>query len=756
MTETAELLNQLNQDTRSLFQERQVIMSFGGFLDRLRISPSKMIRNSSQYLFDTFGHFGKSESQPDALHTRWKIFDYGTERHVSIIGSEAVQDEIYKTLASFNRQGFPNKLILLHGPNGSAKSSIIESLAHALQRYSLTDEGAVYRFNWIFPTDKSLVNKAMGSSGPIGFLGDREGEAALKTDSFAFLEESRVASKIHSEFKENPLFLIPMPQREAWLREWISHEQGCKPEDVELPPHITLPGLSKRNQLIFENLLSAYDGDLGKVLRHVQVERFFYSRQYRIGIGTVEPQMSIDAYEKQLTMDRNIANLPPVLHNISFHEAGGPLIEANRGILEFSDMLKRPIEAFKYLLSSVEKGTLNLPSSTANLDIVFFSSTNEKHLDAFKTIPDFASFRSRFELVTAPYLLRPSLEEKIYTHDVRSLSKSKPVTPHSVRLLCLWAVMTRLKQPNPEYYNSKYRSLISRLDPRTKIKLYDGESLAPSFKPQEEAAFRELKAEITEEYQNVVAYEGRFGASPREVRSILYRAVQNKKHSTLTPMAIFDELERLVKDRTVYEFLQLEPRGKYHQPTEFIKAIKQAFAEVFEREVTQSMTLVEEGEYEAMLKRYVDHVVASVKKERIYNKITGKSEEPSEKVMAELEKIINVTGSIERHRESILGRIAAYRIDHPNEEIVIVGVFHDYLQAIMDHYYHERQKVVDDNFRVMLSLDTDAEQNFKEAEIKLAKTTFENLESRFGYDRLSATESLKFLMSFKTSKAQNL
>ena len=46
----------------------------------------------------------------------------------------------------------------------------------------------------------------------------------------------------------------------------------------------------------------------------------------------------------------------------------------------------------------------------------------------------------------------------------------------------------------------------------------------------------------------------------------------------------------------VYEFLQLEPRGKYHQPAEFIGYIKQDFCENFEREVTNSMRLVEEEE----------------------------------------------------------------------------------------------------------------------------------------------------------------
>jgi predicted Ser/Thr protein kinase len=449
-------------------------------------------------------------------------------------------------------------------------------------------------------------------------------------------------------------------------------------------------------------------------------------------------------------MDRSIANLPPVLHNISFHEAEGPLIEANRGILEFADMLKRPIEAFKYLLSTVEKGSLNLPSSTTHLDVVMFASTNEKHLDAFKTIPDFASFRSRFELVTAPYLLRPSLEAKIYEQDMKALSRTKPITPHSLELLCLWAVMTRLKQPNPDYYDSKYRALVSRIDPRSKIRLYEGQSLLPLFKPQEEALLRELRFTIQEEYQNVVAYEGRFGASPREIRSILYRAIQNTRYSTLTPMAIFDELDRLVKDRTVYEFLQLEPRGKYHQPQEFITICKRDFADIFEKEVAASMTLVEEDQYETLLNRYIENVVAQLKREKLYSKGTGSYEAPNENLMRDIEKILKISGPIEKHRESLLGRIAAFKIDHPTESIVVGKIFHEYLDTIRGHYYEERKVMVDVNYRVMLSLGTDEAKKFKEEEIALAESTFTNLAARYGYQREAATESLKFLLSFRS------
>jgi serine protein kinase len=750
MTEVDDLLHQLNQESRTQFQERQVILSFSGFLNRLRERPSRMVRNAAQYIYDTFHHFGSTEISQDD-QTRWKIFDLGTHKNVPIIGSEGVQDEIYKIITGFVRQGYSNKLLMMHGPNGSAKTSIVETIAHAMQRYSETDDGAVYRFNWIFPTDKSLTAKAAGSHGPIGFVSESEGYSALKEESFAFLEEGKIASKIPSEYKENPVYLIPLPHRETLLRRWLAVEQDIAEAEVEIPQNLMMAGLSKRNQLIFENLLAAYDGDLGKVLRHVQVERFYYSKQYRVGVSTVEPQMAIDAYEKQLTMDKNIANLPPVLHNISFHEAEGPLIEANRGILEFSDMLKRPIEAFKYLLSTVEKGTANLPSSTAPLDIVFFATTNEKHLDAFKTIPDFASFRSRFELLTAPYLLRPSLEARIYEQDLKVLRKNKAIAPHTIESLCLWAAMTRLKQPNPDYYETKYRALLSRLDPRSKVKLYEGESLHPTFKPQEEAQLYELRKAICDEYQNVVAYEGRFGASPREIRSILYRAVQNKNHETLTPMAIFEELERLVKDRTVYEFLQLEPRGKYHQPHEFIAVCRKDFIEVFEREASSAMTLVDELQYEALFARYIENVVAQLKKERVYNKNIGSYEQPNESLMKEMEKILKIQIPTEKHREALIGRIAATKIERPSEPINIPRIFHEQLEAIKAHYYDERKKQVDDNFKVMLAIANGDSQAIASEDLELAESTYQQLEKRFGYTRSAAAESLRFLL---TQRAQ--
>lgn len=742
------MISELSEKYRELFQKQHVILPFSGFLELVKAHPRGLMRNAAEYIRDTLEHYGTREllgADVQATAVRYKIFDAGTEKSGPIIGGEMVQGEILSILQGFVRQGYSNKLILLHGPNGSAKTSTIEAIAFGMQRYSELEAGAVYNFNWIFPTDRIAAPDLKGESGPIGFA--RKTTSDMSHASYAMLEDTEISSKIHSDFRDNPIFLIPMPQREIWLREWIAALENIKPEDVELPPHILTSGLSKRNQLIMENLLTAYDGNLSKVLCHVQVERFFYSRQYRVGISTVEPQMAVDAMEKQLTMDRNISNLPSVLHNVRYYEAQGELIEANRGLLEFSDLLKRPLETFKYLLTTVEKSSVSLPSSTANLDMVFMATTNEKHLDTFKTIPDFSSFRGRFELVTVPYLLRPSQEVKIYDRDVVALAKSKKVTPHSVELLCIWAVMTRYKQPDPEYYDSQYRGLIARIDPRSKARLYEDETMRPLFKSSEESQLRELRHRIMNESVGMVVYEGRFGASPREVKQILSRAAQTSKHVTLTPMAIFDELERLIKDRTVYEFLQFESRGKFHDAALFIGMIKDEFADIFEVETLRSMSMVAEEEYDRFLIRYIENVVADVKREKIYNTATEQYEHANQSILNEIEKILGIQGSVERHRESLLSRLASWKLEHPKETLDITSVFQDIMLKIQEHYYGQRKGVVQVVHEAMLSLDTGETHSLTEKDRQQAIETYKELERRFGYDYISARECLKFMLN---------
>ena len=159
------------------------------------------------------------------------------------------------------------------------------------------------------------------------------------------------------------------------------------------------------------------------------------------------------------------------------------------------------------------------------------------------------------------------------------------------------------------------------------------------------------------------------------------------------------------------------------------------------------MSLVDDVAYESLIERYIDHVVASVKKEKIYDSLKRQYVEPSENIMKDIEDILKPTLAVDKFRESLITKLAARKIENPNEEIVVVEVFDDILQKIESHYYKKKEDKVKKTLEAILALDTESEKLFTVADLTLAKSTLENLEARFGYDKESSLESSKFLIN---------
>ncbi|MCU0693767.1 MAG: serine protein kinase PrkA, partial [Polyangiaceae bacterium] len=348
------------------FQHGRLQMSFNEYLEMFSSDPKLQGRDAASYLHDIFDHYGTDTVQrPSGVTTRWKLFDLPWETgpnagREKLVGQEEVQGEIYRVLSNFVRGGRPNRLVLLHGPNGSAKSTVAACIMKALEHYSTLPEGALYRFHWVFPNEKRI-------RGSIGFSGRQSGSAkASSRESFAHLSDEDLDARLVIEVRDHPLFLIPVPERCGLLERMWSE---AKLEGA--PPHWLLYGeLAHKNRQVLEALLSKYKGSLSEVLRHVQVERYFVSRRYRVGAVTLGPQMSVDAGERQVTADQSLASLPVVLQSTPLYEAFGELVEAAGGVLEFSDLLKRPLDAFKYLQLSAETGEVALARQNLQLNTV--------------------------------------------------------------------------------------------------------------------------------------------------------------------------------------------------------------------------------------------------------------------------------------------------------------------------------------------------------------------------------------------------
>ena len=751
MVDSLRYLKTVGEQVRETFVRNRTILSFQEYLDAFFESPRVHARDAAQFTRDCFDYYGtETVARPAGPVRRFKLFDRPFDQMVQgaasarawggphegeggapVCGQEDVQNAIYRILSTFVRAGRVNKLILLHGPNGSAKSSIVAALQRALEDYSRKEEGALYRFNWVFPSEKLV-------KGSIGF-----GEVISGIDgTFAHLEGEQVDARIACEMKDHPLFLIPRGERQRLLG-----EQAKPDESFSLSAAIREGELCHKCRQIYAALLQSYNGDVLKVLRHVQVERFYISRRYLQGAVTVEPQMSVDADYRQVTHDRSHGALPGSLQNLSLFEPFGPLVSGNRGVIEFSDLLKRPLEHYKYLLGTIETGIARMGHFLLHLDAVTIASSNEKQLSAFKEMSDFASFKGRIELVRVPYLREAREEERVYRHQLEGVV-GKHVAPHATAVAAHWAVLTRLKKPIADRYKGEMRKLVDKLAPIEKLALYDRGQPPDRLNSGQAKELRNNLAEIWHESDDYPNYEGRAGASAREIKMVLFNAAQNDSYACLTPQSILEELEALCRDKSVYEFLQQEAVDGYHDHEDFVRLAEAQYLDALDEEVREAMGLISEQQYRDLFERYIPNVVAWTRGERVRNKVSGEFEKSDEELMAQTEAIVMSGGEDRREfRRALISSVGAHRLDHPEGEIEYSQIFPDLFRRLRDHFFDERKRTLRKNTEKVLRFLGDERAQLSAREVEQVQAALSQMKSRYGYCDHCAKDALVLLLA---------
>jgi predicted Ser/Thr protein kinase len=738
VTSTRQELDALGERIRQDYTQTRRVMSFAEYLDLVTSRPHEQLRSAPQYLKDCFDHFGTVEvERPWGKVRRFRLFDCPwADGRDKLIGQEDVQNRVYRAVRNFVSEGATNKLVLLHGPNGSAKSTFVRCLGRAMQYYSTLDVGALYRINWIFPSQK------IAKTG-IGFSGRDYAENA--GDTYAYLPDELIDAKLHDELRDHPLLLLPPEERAAFI-ERILQASG-RDKDFVVSDYIGQGRLSHKNRTIYEALLVNHHGDFLKVLRHVQIERFYVEHRYREGYVTVEPQLAVDASERQITADRSIASLPVALQSVSLYEYGGQLVNANRGLIEYSDLLKRPLEAYKYLLTTVEQASVGMQSATLFFDLVFIGSSNEIHLSAFKEIPEWQSFKGRLELVRVPYLLDFFQEQQIYADKLREAAATRHVAPHCAYVAALWAVLTRMRKPMADRFPKEVSDLIARLTPLEKAELYAlgkaPEALTGEQAKQLLASLRLLWRE-SDSYPN---YEGRTGASPREMQAILFNAADSPSYGYVSPLAILDEIEELTRQTSVYEFLKQDALpGGFHDHRKFIELVRGRLIEFTDEEVRSCLGMVEEAEYSRLFERYVSHVMHWTKHEKVRNPTTGQLENPDENMMRDVERTLEVSGRPDDFRHDLIAKIGAWSLDHPGQKPDYSRIFESYVIKLRRAYYEEQRKAVRRSILALLDHLTGNEARLSAEEQRRAERSIGELIRRHGYSRESARDAIQLLV----------
>ena len=719
--------------------------SYEDFTELVTQNPRKYIRNTSTYILDMLNHFtGSSSNQIGA-----DLFENDHHDAPAVFGQDHTKKEIYNILKSFQEEGINNKFILLVGPNGSAKSSFVKKLMKGMEIYSEHEDGCNYSFSWIFPIESY-------TKGALGLNQQSIPHSSSHLTTYAYLDDKEISAILPSDLKDNPILLIPIDHRRKVIEELFKDDQ----EYLKFVKKSSLYNgdMSKRNKMVYDALLKNYKGNHAEVLKHIRIERFNISKRYSNGAVTIEPQIHVDAQMQQITMDKRLASLPPSLQSLNLFQMHGQLMMSNRGILEFSDLLKRPLDTYKYLLQTMETSNINLNGILTELDIFFIGTSNEIHLNAFKQHPDYNSFKGRFKFIKAPYLLNYKQEEEIYESQVQSLSLKTKFEPHALNALCLFAVMTRLRSPLSKNYDDKnLANIISKFSPLEKALFISETDNIPDDLTSEQKQVLQQNADIIiGEYTNENLYEGKFGLSPREIKTFIYEIASEK--DSITYIDILESLEDLVQRKSDFDFLNMTPQGDFHNPVRFIEHIKNYATENFDKELRDCLGLIDNRSYDEYIRKYISNINAQIKGEKVKNEITGKFVDPDEYFMNEFEKSINIKEDAQKFRSHIISKLGAYFLDNPGKTIDYIEVFPELIKSLKESFRNEQKKYIQtlSNHIVFYEkaiMDKNQASTIEEAtnkkEIEDIKKVISSLAETYNYSKKGALSLLKNVLNAK-------
>jgi len=507
--------------------------TFSDYLDIIAKNP-RAARNAFQRLYEMILHFGTERyTHLKQEMIRYKFFsdpiDHGEDAIFGLEKSLMQLVDFFKSAA--HGYGTDRRVLLLHGPVGSSKSTICRLLKKGMEYYSRLEEGALYTFAWKLP----------------GHSGDHE----------------IVPCPMHEE----PLKLIPIAARKELLKEI----------NAQLPPEqqVTVEGdLDPFCRRTFEDLLLRYDGNWRKVMDHIIVRRLIISEKDRRGIGTFQPKDEKNQDSTELTGDinyRKIAEYGSDSDPRAFN-FDGELNIANRGLIEFIEVLKLDV-AFLYDLLGASQEHVIKPKKFAQTDIdeVIIGHTNEPEYKKLQNNELMEAFRDRTIKIDVPYNTRLSDEIRIYEKDFnKEKIKNIHIAPHTIEMAAMWGILTRLEEPKK-----------AGLTLMQKLKLYDGKNI-PGFT---EDSVKELMAESPR--------EGMEGISPRYIQDKISNALvsqQAQADKCINPFMVLNELESGLSHHSL--IADEETKKRYR---ELLALVREEYDDVLKGEVQRAISADEEA-----------------------------------------------------------------------------------------------------------------------------------------------------------------
>lgn len=645
--------------------------SFEEYLDLIRSEP-KATRNAFERVYDMIVSYGADTYQASRTENRthYRFFDDPHDNGKdAVFGLDAPLESLVNALKSASQgYGIEKRVLLLHGPVGSSKSTIARLLKKGLERYSGTDEGALYTLGWQDLDTKEIAWCPMHEE-PLHLIPER-----FRADTCAHLNEGRGENDYRIKI------------------------QG------ELCPFC---------RFVYTDRLKKNGGDWTRVIQNVRVKRLVLCEQDRIGIGTFQPKDEKNQDSTELTGDinyRKIAEFGTDSDPRAFNFDGEFNI-ANRGIVEFIEVLKLDV-AFLYDLLGASQEHKVKPKKFAQTDIdeVIIGHTNEPEYRRLQNNEFMEALRDRTVKIDVPYVTRLSDEIKIYEKDYnRQKVKGKHIAPHTIEMAAMWAVLTRLEQPNH-----------AGLTLLQKLKLYNGKSL-PGFT---EENVKELKDQVTT--------EGMQGISPRYVQDKISNAlVAHPESRSINPFMVLNELEHGLKHHSLITSDELKSRYR-----ELLGVVKEEYENIVKNEVQRAIA-ADEDALKRLCGNYIDNIKAYTQREKVKNKFTSQYEDPDERLMRSIEEKIDIPDSRkDDFRREIMNYIGALSIDG---KIFDFKANERLFKALQLKLFEDQKDSIKLTSLISTVIDKDTQ-----AKIDVVKS---RLIRDYGYDDESATDVLNYVAS---------
>lgn len=413
---------------------------------------------------------------------------------------------------------------------------------------------------------------------------------------------------------EDPLHLIPLE-----LRPEIERELGVRIEG-NLCPSCQM------------RLKNEYLSDI----EQVKVVRVILSEEERVGIGTFSPSdpKSQDIADLTGSIDFSTITEFGSESDPRAYRFDGELNKANRGVMEFQEMLKCDEKFLWNLLSLTQEGNFKAGRfALISADEMIIAHTNETEYKSFISNKKNEALQSRMIVMPVPYNLRVSEEEKIYAKLIaQSDMKHVHIAPHALRAAAIFSILTRLK-------DSKKQGM----DLIKKLRMYDGEEV----EGYKEADLKEMQTEYLD--------EGMSGIDPRYVINRISSALIK---GDLQCMNALDVLRAIKDGLDQHPSITKEERERY---LNFISIARKEYDILAKSEVQKAFVYSFEESAKTLFENYLDNIEAFCNWSKIRDPLTDEEMEPDERLMRSIEEQIGISENAKKaFREEILIRISAY------------------------------------------------------------------------------------------------